>query len=414
MTGPIERSGITAFLSRHGRALALVLFFAAYYVRFIKKPDGMTLYPLAATALLESRSLESVAPGFTYPPVFAFLMIPFAPMPMWLRNLVWYAVLISATILSWRICESLVTTMVQDLWKNGTRNWLRFVTMILSLKVTLAVFENQAYDVVVFLCILLGLNGLINRKEAVGAFGFAAAAALKATPLLLFPYLLLRRRWKLFLFSVVFYLGFSLLPDLFFTPKETSSGYFATWLREIALGMSPTKDNEGAPRQWEEPNPLNQSLRGLLFRMSDKAGNGEGKNYRAGIVYGIYGLLVLWFLLRSSYMENPFVLDVAVLLISMLLLSPMSSKSHFVVLILPYMLATAMVIKEQRFRWMGGTLLGLSFALITLTSRDIIGSRLSNVCLSAGCVTYGTLILLFSLGYMMWSVTNKPMEEPSS
>jgi hypothetical protein len=37
-------------------------------------------------------------PGFTYPPFFALVMLPFAPMPMWLRDLVWYVVTVAATI----------------------------------------------------------------------------------------------------------------------------------------------------------------------------------------------------------------------------------------------------------------------------------------------------------------------------
>ena len=73
----------------------LLLVVAVYYPRFIKNPDGMVLYPEAASCLLAERAMAECAPRFTYPPTFAFLMIPFVPMPMWLRNLVWYGLSIA-------------------------------------------------------------------------------------------------------------------------------------------------------------------------------------------------------------------------------------------------------------------------------------------------------------------------------
>ena len=104
----------------------------------------------------------------------------------------------------------------------------------------------------------------------------------------------------------------------------------------------------------------------------------------------------------SKYFKNPEVLDGSLLLIGMLMLSPMSSKSHFVVLMLPYMVLSAHVIREPRMRWVGGGVLAASFALTTLTSKDLVGRDLANAFLSAGCVTLGTLILLVFLAYVVF------------
>jgi hypothetical protein len=54
---------------------------AAYYPRFVKLPAGMETYPQAAACLWHGQVLQVCDPGFTYPPFFALVMLPFVPMP---------------------------------------------------------------------------------------------------------------------------------------------------------------------------------------------------------------------------------------------------------------------------------------------------------------------------------------------
>lgn len=389
------------FLRRYKTVLLLVVIAAAYYPRFASRPDGMTLYPLGAEALLQGKVLEAGAQGFTYPPAFAFVMIPFVPLPMWLRNLAWYVVLIGATYLSFRLCERLVIGSFPELSQGRRIIWLRVLSLALSLKFMLAVLENQAYDVIVFLCVLVGLWGLQNGKDLRAAAGFALAAALKATPLLFLPYLLLRRRVKLFLLCVVFYAGFSFLPDVFFTPKGAPSGYFVTWVRDLAVGSVRSKPLEEQTRHWEQANLLNQSLRGMVYSVVSQPSGAMSRRNVLYAAYLVFGLVVFVLLLRSARTPHALLLDGSLVLISMLMLSPMSSKSHFVTLMLPYMVLSACVLLEPRARWIGGSVLALSFALTSLTSKDVIGKRLAEICLTSGCVTIGTLVLLVFIGYLV-------------
>lgn len=390
------------FLRRYKTVLLLLVIAAAYYPRFASRPDSLELYPLGAEALLKGRALEVGAPGFTYPPTFAFLMIPFVPLPMWLRNLVWYAVLVGATWLSYRLCERLTIGSFPELSQGRKVIWLRVLSLTLSLKFILAVLENQAYDVIVFLCVVAGLWGMQAGKDLRAAAGFALAAALKATPLLFLPYLLLRRRVKLFLLCAVFYAGFSFLPDVFFTPKNAPSGYFVTWVRDLAVGSVRSKPVEEQTRHWEQANLLNQSLRGMVYSVVSQP---DGAMSRRNILHAVYlgfGLIVFALLLRTGRMPQALLLDGSLVLISLLMLSPMTSKSHFVMLMLPYVVLSAYVLQEPRARWIGGGVLAASFALTSLTSKGVIGKRLAEICLTSGCVTIGTLVLLIFIGWIVW------------
>jgi hypothetical protein len=55
---------------------------AAYYPRFIKLPAAMATYPQAASCLWHWQMLQVCDQGFTYPPFFAMVMLPFTVMPL--------------------------------------------------------------------------------------------------------------------------------------------------------------------------------------------------------------------------------------------------------------------------------------------------------------------------------------------
>lgn len=389
------------FFRRYKWLLLLAVVVALYYPRFIHRPQGLTFYPAGAEAMLREIPLEVGVPTFTYPPVFAFCMIPFVFLAPWVRDFFWYLALVVSTCLSFRLCEHLTLQSLSVPLQRKELVWLRVLTLLLSIKLVLAVFENQSFDSIVFLCVLVGLYGLTVGNDLYASSGLALAAALKATPLLFFPYLLLRGRLKLFLLCVALYTGLSFLPDLFFTPQGAPSGYFITWIHDLVGGLFIKDPTIYQARQWDVVNPLNESLRSLVTHIT--AGSSWSVHVSAilGAVYLGYLAVMAGLLMRSGKMEKPFVVDASVLLISMLMLAPMSSKSHFITLMLPYMVLSARLIHEPCFRWMGGTILAVSFALNSLTAKALMGRRLSEIFLSSGCITVGTLILLVFFGHII-------------
>jgi hypothetical protein len=106
----------------------------------------------------------------------------------------------------------------------------------------------------------------------------------------------------------------------------------------------------------------------------------------------------MWWVIRTSAgLPIPYVVDASVLLTGMVLLSPMSSKSHFIVLLLPNLLVLGALFRFPSLRKGGATLLGASFALNSLTSRSLVSDRLSDTFLSLGCITVGTIVLAMSV-----------------
>ena len=277
----------------------------------------------------------------------------------------------------------------------------RFLSVLSSLKFIFAVLENQAYDCLIFFLLVLGIYGLVEKRDFLSSSSIALAAAMKATPLLFIPYLIFRKKWKIFSLCIVFYLSFSFLPDLFFSAQAQPT-YFGKWFEDNVESSLFGLGNASSLHFWEGENQLNQSLRSFIFRLTARGETATHYHETLFATYALFVLAITYMLLEFSKVELPYVLDGSVLLIGMLMLSPMSSKSHFVVLLLPYMVILGYLLGSDRFSLKTpiGVALITSFALNSLTSRGIIGARLSTVLLMKGCITLGTLLIFAMLGLM--------------
>ncbi len=380
-------------LREHRAWLVVALAAAAYYPRFIKLPAGMETYPQAASCLWHGQMLQACDQGFTYPPFFAMVMLPFAVIPLWLRDLVWYAVTLAATIGAFKLSESIVGRSLAAPLARAELFWLRFFTLLLSAKLVLAVFENQAYDALVLVAVLVGLAALSEDRPFAAGAGLALAAALKATPLIFLPYLLWKRYFAAAAAFVLVYVLASLLPDFLFAPSG-GPGYFSTWLGEVvgpSLGINPTD----APFAfWNGANILNHSLRGAVSLNIDEAHHRDLFEAALASADGCFMVVTGTLLAVSPRRPQSIAIDGSLLLIAMLMLSPMTSRSHYVDLILPYMTLLACNWRDQRTARLGRAVLTVSFALVTLAGNDAVGKAFTVWAYRHSAMVLGTLVLL--------------------
>jgi alpha-1,2-mannosyltransferase len=386
-------SYLRGYVRQHWIWLLVVLAAAAYYPRFIKLPAGMDTYPQAAACLWHEQMLQACDPGFTYPPFFALIMLPFAPLPMWVRDLVWYAVTLAAAIGAVKLCEFVTSKAVPTPLDRAELCWLRFFVLLLSAKLILAVFENQAYDALVAVSVLVGLAELSGGRALTAGAGLALAAALKATPLIFLPYLLWKRYFAAAGSFVVVYTVASLLPDILFAPAD-GHGYFLTWLQEVAgpsLGINPAS----APFAfWNGANILNHSLHGAVALNIDEAGQHAMFDATLALVDGCFIAVVGALLALSPRRPESIAIDGSLLLIAMLMLSPMTSRSHYVTLLLPYTALVALNLRDQNSASLGRAVLGVSFALVTLAGNDAVGQAFTVWAYRHSAMVLGTLVLL--------------------
>jgi hypothetical protein len=401
-----------------GVSIAILVIAAAYYPRFIKDVSGLALYAHGAECMLKNAVLIDCrgtmwGDYFSYPPIVAFLMLPVVPLPPGARLLVWYVISVGATVWAYVLCEKLARRLFPGPWSEIELACLRVTAIVLSLKALLGVLENQAYDTIVFLFILTGLWGFATGRTVMTGAGFAMAAALKATPLIFFPYLILKRRFAAAGIFVVVYLALSFLPDLFFTPEGGAHGYFLTWLRDIAAG--PLK--QGDPTQfrfWIGANIHNHSLQGVVTRMFEEGTASPYYRPAAAVAFVVLCSAVGLILLKSRRLGDPPAIDGSALVIAMLMLSPMSSRSHFVVLLLPYTVLAAAWLKQPATRPLGTAVLAASFILATAAGNDLVGKAVTEWAYLHGLLSWGAMVLLVYLGALVWRADHHRVRQTNS
>ncbi|MDI1347528.1 MAG: glycosyltransferase family 87 protein [Pseudolabrys sp.] len=391
------------WLDRYGPWIALVVASVAYYRRYLSPQDaGMLLYPQAAQCLIDNKIMQVCAGAFTYPPGFAFVMTPFAAMPMGLRLIVWYVITIGVTVGAYKLSERLAARLFVEPFGLVEQGWARILALVLSIKFALAVLENQAYDTLSLVFVMLGLMGLAHRRDALGGAAIGLAAAIKATPLIFLPYLIVKRRFVAAAAFTAAYLLLSFAPDIVFTPVGASEGYFAAWLHHIA-GASLLNPEAAQFNFWSGANSLNHSLRGAVsLQINEVTQGGLFKAVWYGVDLAFIALCAALIMLRK---ERPGLLaiDASILLIATLMLSPMTSRSHYVVLIVPYVTLSMVLLRDQATKWIGIAVLGLSFILLTATSNDVVGKAMSDWAYFHSFLVLGALAMLIYIAVIVWN-----------
>src|SRR5208282_5565127 len=162
----------------------------------------------------DGQALLPCQPMFSYQPALAALLLPFAVLPAPLQKLVWYVICVGSLVLTVRLAEA----MAEQLYPGATRGrnlfWLRSVSLFFCSKHIPDVLNYQAYEAPALAMVTLGTWTLTIGREALSGFCLGAVAAIRATPLVFLPYLLLKRRYLACAVFVPFLVAFSVLPDV--------------------------------------------------------------------------------------------------------------------------------------------------------------------------------------------------------
>lgn len=362
------------------------------------------------------------AKPFTYPPFFAVPFVPFTWLSEKARVGLWFSINFGVLLLClWR-----VHTWTRELRVGDGPPFQVFwiPTLLLAGRHLFSVFENQSHDLLILgLLVLCAEAWRKGRDFAAGAWA-GVGAACKATPLLFLSVPLLRARWSGVVGVVAAAMLFSLVPDLFF-PRDDMGYWTVAWYEKNlrALDVGGTAAAAGA---WNSHSVLNQSLSGAVARLLSPPVHTDspfvvqgamlfdaGPEGTKAVTLGLQVLVLLgiaaavWLCGRRGEKDrggpDPVLRwgEVGLVACGMVLLSPMSSKSHFCVLLLPMALAVAWYLYRGRDRlllW----LLVLAFALGTATTKGIWGRELGNRLLAFGVVTWHTVVVMAACARVTW------------
>ena len=374
----------------------------------------------AARLMLQGENLYDIPNRlgifYLYPPLFAFLCIPLTFLPIDLAITLWN--LATVALVGWSITAfyKLMTGVSLFSIPPGIRWMIAGGTILLVARFLHTHLLLSQVNVMILAASVAVISWSSHHREAPAGMLLGVAGMIK---LLVYPigiHFLIRRNWKLIAWTMLGVAMAVVLPSLALGPDQNFAMH-REWIEKVILQRGPSSD------KWI--NTYNLSLQAQIFRFfTDMPSFHHGVSryfftlWKApeAFVAALNWLALLAIPLAGAafavkFRNQPALLStwgsIAFAFSLMPLASPIAQGHHFVLLI-PACIYILHLLMEQRVRdrWFVGCIMTF-FILTQMTSELIWGKFLSEVFISLGCVTFGTLFLSASIARAAY-VLKKP------
>jgi len=408
-------------LTRRGLASASAVLLAVLAVQALTKrgSEWQDVYVRAGLQWWSRQDIYGAGSAYLYPPFQAMMAAPFGAVPEWLSRLCWFAMsalsMIVMVTLAWLLAQGPPLKTASSMQR---REWFAFALgLICSFSYILNAFAHQQTDVMIGALLIGGVWYFAAGRDVAGGALIGVAAACKATPLLWCPYLLWHKRWTAAFVVGTVALVVNFAPD--FVPPPDGGFRIVQWFSRY---VQPTQQIDATLGTWGSAIEYNQSLSGTVQRLINTRLDLTGPEPQIAarpvvpsqtlklIVYAMFLSLIaisIFAAMRArrivqdaGELPRPVVIEYSIVFTLMLLMSPMSSRAHFGILILPaFCLARVAVATRDLMIW---TIIGSVAVLTMFINKDLVGSFAHDVFLWLGATTFSTGLLWFGCIYVLW------------
>jgi hypothetical protein len=412
-------AALDAILARPGRLFFVlaVLVFTPLFVQILLRRETLwdNCYLVAARELAEGRDPYDVRTTYVYPPLMAWLSVPFVSWPLWLSRAVMYLANVAMVLFvvrsAWRLAGggALSSRKEHGIFLLGLASGFLYLFSCLS---------YLQSDLFIAALVFGGCLLFLEQRSVAAATVWGIAAGAKCTPLLFVAFLVWRMQWRAATWLVVVAVGVNLLPEL--THPAPRGTWLTLWLDGF---IAPLANSQHTIGNWHSGLIYNQSIQGAAARifLFDPVWSGHNLVHaprvaavsaaalKKAVLLGQVALLASCFLVMRFGSPKPEKTDagvprsafeMGVVMILMLMLSPMTSKYHLGLLILPgFALARQAFEPDSRpVRW----LLGFSLVLVGFVPKSPWGTTLYSYALWYNVPFLHEAILLAGCLVVLW------------
>jgi hypothetical protein len=370
--------------------------------------NDFNVYFFAAQEVLAGRTPYANSLGewtpYLYPPLLAELLAPFTLLPLGVVAYLWFLLNAFSLMVALRLSERLIfaerKAASNDLQmdekarreqatkgrKTELFNFpakpetlLSVATLVIFLRFVLDNFDYGQVNLLVTALAVAHVYCWAKGRKGLSALVLALAVAIKITPILLLAFHIAKLRLKYSLACLGLTAAIMLIS---FAPfgSQADKAFKEFYFRTLANGQGFNLAYHG-----------NQSLQGAVERLS---GNTEVTNPSSLTVRAIALLLFALAFFAASRRRDELLSSLPFFCL-MVILSPLSWKQHFVMLILPTAFLTGRALREP---WTGMkkvllATLACLFALFNLTSPKLIGTAAAEWCDAHSLIFLGAFIL---------------------
>ena len=321
---------------------------------------------------------------FRYSPIVAIAFMPLAHLPMGIGLLVWYGLLNVFFLVALIVLDRVFAERVRHLRR--MRQWLPAMVCVAA---ALFYFNNIALgqtDILIALLLTLFLFFHVRKNDLACAFCLAAMLQFKPFFAVMPAYFLVSGRWKMPLYTAVFFTTLLAAPMLT-VGLHQGSLLVHEWVKMMNMSV-----------QGQLANLKNQSFSYMLVNMGGMAGSHPGiLLVPAGVCLFLLAVLYSMRLADKAAgktLDSTF--EISYLTLVVLLATPLIWKASFVYLVIPY----AFFI----YRYAGGVrnkaallLFIISVVLTSVVNSDMTKYIASSLFRPFKTIPIGTLCLLLSI-----------------
>ena len=352
--------------------------------------------------LFELRS-ENRGLAYRYAPVIAVLLIPFTLLPLQVAAFVWYLLKVAALAKTVSIARQLSNAQSVALSRVFLAGLLLSGPFVIEDLAT-----GNMHSLAIF-AVVVACHGIARGRVLVPSIALALAILAKLTPAVALLYLVARREWRALAGVGVTLIVLCAAPT-FYTGIDVNAGWLRDW-KQTALA-----------RIDANPNEHDASLKGALIRYFS-ATDAPPTNFPSVKVIGlprsvvvgawlVVGAVALSCLLLTAFVSNKQsdrrVYEYGLLLVTILVVSPHSTRLYYCALFFPYLLLTIRAVRteDSHSRWLRG-LLWMSFAINSVLPFVVPGRKASLAYEAAAPFVFSTLAAWVAL---YWLTTSRSRE----
>jgi alpha-1,2-mannosyltransferase len=374
--------------------------------------NDFNVYYHAAREVMAGRDpyQDSLRPStpYLYPPLLSEAILPLALLPLPIAAYIWYLVsLISILCAAWMAaglgCQTIRPN--QDQAGSGRFKIRLQIDDISRLRIVIAaggllmlmrfVLDNFDFGQVNTLVAALAVAHVyfyVKEKKTASALALVFAVSIKLTPIILILYHLARSRFRFVAACIGLLVVVSVLS--FFPFGTGALDAFPVFLnRTIMNGQGFDLSFSG-----------NQSLRGAIERLTETSDQkadmygGESRRTPMTALTVLISTALIALSILVALMARDDMSAAAPFFCCFVLLSPLSWKAHFVVLILPiaYLIARMLSPTEKRRAYIIGAIISI-FALFNITSPKLFGPEWGEWTDAHSLVCAGAALMFISI-----------------
>jgi alpha-1,2-mannosyltransferase len=358
-------------------ALAALLCGTVYIVRIQGDMADFGVNYRAGERIVRGETLYQTGDGhfmFKYFPFSAMLYVPLSVLPVEAAKAIWYALSVVGAVALFFVAKHIVSGDDKREW------WVLAIPPVVLAKFFFRELKLGQINILVTLVLLFMVVSLLGAHRARAGALWGLATALKPYGFIFFPYFIVTGNWRALASGLGVLAVAFVLPSVFYGFEGNLEVH-----REWYVTLS-----ESTPGQLAGAD--NISIIGALTKWS---GNAVLSGKLAVVVLLVLAAAILAIVVRGRGMPRAAILECALLLTLIPLVSPMGWDYQLLTAVLAVTLLADLFVALP-LRW----LLALDFAVIALSIYDLVGRTAYQAFMNASILTVCFAMVVAYLAYL--------------